>query len=279
VENAAWVAGPGLLGLVLLTGAPVAGGGLVATGCFAVALVCLGRTRTAVPGRSAGEGESLRDEALEGVRAITSDRRISAALALAIVDNFLYGYTVVALVLLGERTFGAGQEGIGWLNAALALGAFASMLVTPRLAVAGREPYVLVVTMSLFVTSVALAGLAPQLGVAVPFVFLAGMLTLIVEIVAVTLIQRLAPDAVTARVFGIYDTLAVGVIALGSALAGVLSEAIGVQASILVACLAALALTGACIPALRSSSRIAAGELDMLLTPELTPELAPEDDA
>ncbi len=210
VENAAWVAGPGLLGLVLLTGAPVAGGGLAATACFGVALLCLGRTRTAIPGRLPSAEESLADEILDGVRAVGADRRISAALCLAIVDNFLYGYLVVAIVLLGDRTFDGGDRGVGLLNAAFALGAVASMLVTPRLAGAGREPRVLVVTLSLFVAAAAGAALAPDLVVAVPLVLLAGMFTLIVEIVAVTLIQRLTPEAVTARVFGLYDTLAVG---------------------------------------------------------------------
>jgi MFS family permease len=254
VENAAWVAGPGLLGLVLLTGAPVSGGGLAATASFALALVCLGRTRTATPQRAADGDESFTEEVLEGARAIRADRRISAALALAIVDNFLYGYLVVALVLLGQRTFDAGERGVGWLNAAFAFGAFASMLVTPRLAGAGREPRVLVVSLSLFVAAAAGAALAPSLVVALPLVFLAGMLTLIAEIVAVTLIQRLTPESVTARVFGIYDTLAVGAIALGSALAGVLSDALGITGALVLACLVTLALTVVCIPPLQSAS-------------------------
>ncbi len=264
VENAAWVAGPGLLGLVLLTGAPVSGGGLSAIACFALALACLGRTRTAIPERAEVGDESFTQEVLEGARAIRADRRISAALALAIVDNFLYGYLVVALVLLGQRTFDAGERGVGWLNAAFALGAFASILVTPRLAGAGRETRVLVVSLSLFVASAAGAALAPNLVVAVPLVFLAGMLTLIAEIVAVTLIQRLTPGSVTARVFGIYDTLAVGAIALGSALAGGLSDAIGISEALVLACLVTLALTTVCIPPLQSATLRARTRMESL---------------
>jgi MFS family permease len=255
VENAAWVTGPGLLGLVLLTGAPVAGGGLAATACFGLALLCLGRTHTAMPERIAPANESLTDEFLDGVRAIRADRRIRAALALAVVDNFLYGYLVVAIVLLGSHTFDAGERGVGWLNTAFALGAIASMLVTPRLAGAGREPRVIVVTLTLFVAAAAGVAIAPDLVVALPLIFLAGMLTLIVEIVAVTLIQRLTHEAVTARVFGIYDTLAVAAIALGSALAGVLSEVLGVSGALGLACLITLVLTAALIPNLRSATQ------------------------
>jgi MFS family permease len=268
VENAAWVAGPGLLGLVLLTGAPVSGGGLAATACFALALVCLGRTRTAPPEREPHGQASFKDDVLEGSRAIGADRRISAAVALAIVDNFLYGYLIVAIVLLGERQFHAGDRGVGWLNTAFAIGAFASMLVTPRLAGAGREPRVLVVTLSLFVAAAAGAALAPTLEVAVPLVLLAGMLTVIAEIVAVTLIQRLTPGPVTARVFGIYDTLAVGAIALGSALAGVLSDAVGISGALGLACLMTLALTAICIPPLQSATQRAKVRLESLRAAE-----------
>jgi MFS family permease len=249
---------------VLLTGAPVSGGGLAATGCFALALICLGRTRTAIPERAAAGDESFTDEVLEGARAIGADRRISAALALAIVDNFLYGYLVVALVLLGQRTFDAGDRGVGWLNAAFAVGAFASMLVTPRLAGAGREPRVLVVSLSLFVACAAGAALAPGLVVAIPMVFLAGLLTLIAEIVAVTLIQRLTPESVTARVFGIYDTLAVGAIALGSALAGGLSDAMGITGALVLACLVTLVLTAVCIAPLQSATLRARTRMESL---------------
>ncbi|MCU0263418.1 MAG: MFS transporter [Candidatus Nanopelagicales bacterium] len=254
VENAAWVAGPGLLGLVLLTGAPVAGGGLAATACFGLALLCLGRTHTAMPERIAPVDESLTDEFLDGVRTIRADRRIRAALSLAVVDNFLYGYLVVAIVLLGSRTFDAGERGVGWLNSAFALGAIASMLVTPRLGGVGREPRVIVVTLTLFVAAAVGVAIAPDLVVALPLIFLAGMFTLIVEIVAVTLIQRLTHEAVTARVFGVYDTLAVAAIALGSALAGVLSEVVGVSGALGLACLITLVLTAALVPNLRSAT-------------------------
>lgn len=66
--------------------------------------------------------------------------------------------------------------------------------------------------------------------VAIVAVLLAGMFTVIAKIAAVTELQRLASDAAAARIFGLYDTLAVGVIAVMTAMAGWLSDVVGVSA-------------------------------------------------
>ena len=71
-------------------------------------------------------------------------------------------------------------------------------------------------------------------------VAVAGATTLIAEVIAVTLLQRSAPDELVARVFGVYDQLNVGAIAVGSLIAGPLAEALGAQLAIVVVALACL---------------------------------------
>ena len=66
-----------------------------------------------------------------------------------------------------------------------------------------------------------------ELRIAVPLVGLAGAATLVAEIAAVTLLQRDSDPAVLARVFGVYDQLNVGAIAVGSGLAGPLAQVLG----------------------------------------------------
>ena len=54
-------------------------------------------------------------------------------MTVAVIDNFLYGYLVVAMVLLAERVLG-GTGTVGWLNAGLSLGALGAMAVVNRMA-------------------------------------------------------------------------------------------------------------------------------------------------
>ena len=74
----------------------------------------------------------------------------------------------------------------------------------------------------------------------VALVAVAGATTLIAEVIAVTLLQRSAPDELVARVFGVYDQLSVGAIAVGSLIAGPLAEALGAQLAIVVVALGCL---------------------------------------
>lgn len=236
IENAAWVAGPGLLGLVLLTGAPIAGGGLASVLCFGLAAMCLGRVTTP---RVTASAEADKPRFLGGVREVRANPRVRVLLGLAIVDNALYGYLTVAVVLVGGNLLEQENEGIGWLQAAFAVGAFLSMALSANLRADHGVRRVL-----LFVGGFVLSGLAlvvsRSLPIAVLAVLFAGLFTVIAEVAAVTGIQRVVADETAARVFGLYDTLAVGAIGLGTVVAGWLSEMVGVRAGLLIACLVCL---------------------------------------
>lgn len=238
VENAAWVAGPGVLGVVLLTGAPVWGGCLAAVACFTAGRLCLGDTTTPPPLSRSGADPAtgrgrLRDEAAAAVLAVVGEPRVLAAFVIAMLDNFLYGYLVVALVLVGTDALGLAEAGLGVLTTAFAAGALASFAVNQRLADPGREAPVLTVGMVAFAAVTSGLALAGSVPVVTALLALAGLLTLVVEVVAVTLIQRTAAQEVAARVFGLYDTVAIALIALGSVLAGVLSETVGLAGGLL----------------------------------------------
>jgi hypothetical protein len=233
------VAGPGLLGLLLMLGAPVAGGGIASTVCFLAALVALGRLH--LP--AAAPELVARGKAISGaLLVVTRSRKIRMFMALATLDNALYGYFVVALVLVGDTVLTVGETGIGLLNAMFAAGAFMSMAIAPRLASARNFRW-LIVTLALFAGWGMVLAMAPTLSVAAMAVFFAGLFTVVAEIIAVTAIQRVTPNAVASRVFGLYDTLAIAAIAVCTGLAGVLSEALGVRTALFAAACVTAALT------------------------------------
>jgi predicted MFS family arabinose efflux permease len=253
VENAAWIAGPGAFGVVVLAGY----GPTIATASSAAlfAVAALLAARVSLPRPTGGPAAGgLLAELFTGLRVVASQARIRRPMTVAVIDNFLYGYLVVALVLLAERGLG-GPDAVGWLNAGLSGGALAAMAVVNRLASHRRPALVLFAVMAAFAVSAALIGLSGSLPSAVEFVTLAGAATLVAEVIAVTLLQRAAPDDVVARAFGVYDQLNVGAIAVGSLAAGPLADQLGADTAIVTVAVGCLAASSVATARMRGRQR------------------------
>lgn len=253
VENLTWIAGPGVFGALALLGlgAPVQAGVAAALLALAAALAAGGRTP-----------QPVREPADAGWRAWVAGLHLVARVALlrrgmglAVLDNFLYGYLVVAVVLLVHDSAG-GSEGVGRLTVALAVGAAAVLPVVGRAASGGRVEGTAHAALGAFVGCVLLLGLVGPGPVAVALVVLAGAATLAAEVAAVTLLQRSCAEAVLARLFGVYDQLNVGAIALGSALAAPLAAWLGAGwAMVAVAAACGVAQVGLSLLALSARGR------------------------
>jgi len=246
VVNLTWMAGPGVLGLALMLGGGPSAGTATAAALFVAAALLSGRVRSGRPA-PAGPSSGAWAQLLAGARAVTRSRAIHRPMGIAAVDNFLYGFLVVAVVLLADET-ASGRWMVGPVNAALSVGAVVAVLSANRLCRRLRPPTLLVLALGTFAGFVGGLAVSPWIGLSVALAGLAGATTLLAEVTAVTLVQRATPDVLTARVFGIYDQVNVGAIAAGSLLAGPLADAIGVvPAMVLVAggCLvAAVAVSG-----------------------------------
>jgi MFS family permease len=200
VENAAWIAGPGAMGLMLLVGGGPGPAALVATALFGQAAAIAWRVRLPMARGWGADSHAEADAMLAGVRLIIADRRVRVPTTMAVLDNFLYGYLVVAMLLLGDDVLAHATGAVGWLNAAFAAGAFAALALTNRIAAHPRPQRVLPALMVLFALSASALSLTDRLPVAAGLVLLAGASTLVAEVLSVTLLQRAAPSEVTARV-------------------------------------------------------------------------------
>lgn len=232
VENATWIAGPGVLGVILLAGNGPFLATVVATLLFVVAGLETMAVRLPRPARPDAPAGSLTDM-LDGLRVVVKRARVRRPMTVAVIDNFLYGYLVVAMVLLADQQLG-GANAVGWLNSALSAGALCAMAVVNRLAAHRKPAVALFIVMALFAGSVIAVGVLHWPPLIVAFVTIAGGATLIAEVIAVTMLQRAAPVELVARVFGVYDQLNVGAIALGSLLAGPLADRLGAGNAIIV---------------------------------------------
>ncbi|HEY5877734.1 MAG TPA: MFS transporter [Nakamurella sp.] len=225
VENVTWMAGPGVLGVLLLFGAGPSVGTATATALFLVAALLSAQVRLPRPPREPADVGAWR-ELRAGLHAVARVAAVRRPMSVAVIDNFLYGYVVVAMVLLADAVFG-GEQGIGLLNAALSVGGVLALLPLNTLAARFRPAAVLMAVMTAFAAATIALGLSGWVVLSVVLVGLAGATSLVAEVTAVTLLQRAAPEELTARVFGVYDQLNVGALAFGSLIAGPLADAMG----------------------------------------------------
>jgi MFS family permease len=168
-----------------------------------------------------------------GVAQVARRPDVRRPMLLAMLDNFVYGYLVAVLVLM---TVG-GRAAAGTLQAVLTGGAVVAALgvgaLTRRVGTRRLLTTALLVSGSA-VAALGIVGTGAPLAALVPWVALGGASGMVAEVTAVSLLQRSPDPAAVARVFGVYDQLNVGAIAVGSALAGVLGHAVGAQASLLI---------------------------------------------
>jgi MFS family permease len=258
VENVTWMAGPGVLGLILLSGQGPVLATVIAVVLFVVAGIASGRVRLPrPPGADAGPRAG---EIWDGLRLVAFEAPVRRPMTVAVIDNFLYGYLVVAMVLLAEQMLG-GDRAVGWLNAGLSAGALVAMLVINRLAGHRRPAPVLLVVMSMFCVCTGLIGLIGWVPGLVALVAICGASTLIAEVMSVTLLQRAAPEEQLARVFGVYDQLNVGAIGLGSLVAGPLAAQVGSDVAIVAVAVGALVLSVAAASRIHAPARHRADQL------------------
>jgi MFS family permease len=258
LENLVVVIGPAIGGLLLLTGRPVIGVAINAAS-FAAAAAIIARLRVRSRG-GAAEGSTVQELA-GGFKALAARPVAVAIILFAALDSAVYGASTVLYVPLSIR-LGTGADGYGYLLAASALGGVLGAGLANRLSGTGRLAPVIMGSICLqtlpFLITIAVH--SPALAAVLQAVSGVGMI--IVDVLALTSLQRDLPGTVLSRVLGIFDTLILGGILLASLATGILLAHTDVVVALVVvgAGIPAIALLG--LPALlradRTSAQVAA---------------------
>ncbi len=255
LENLVVVAGPGIGGLLLLTGRPVIGVAVNAAS-FGVAAALVARLR--VRSRGGGSaGESALAQLATGLKALAARPVAIAVILFAALDSAVYGASTVLYVPLSIR-LGTGANGYSYLLAGGALGGVLGAALANRLSSASRLAPVIMGSICLqalpFLATIPVR--TPVLAGALQVVSGVGMI--IVDVLAITSLQRDLPGDVLSRILGIFDTAILGGILLASLVAGVLLAHADVNVTLLAigAGIPALGLIG--LPALLKADRTAA---------------------
>jgi MFS family permease len=240
VEGVGLMIGPLVAAGILVVGTPTT---VFAAGTVACLVAAILVARLPVPKRTApvvDEGASPstahppeRDGLLAGVRTAASagdTRLVVGILALRMVTS---GAMDVLFVLLALEVLRTGDSGAAILNAALGIGTIVGGAATFSLV--GRQALapVLAVAALVWGGSLVVVGAVAPIWLAAPLIAIGGMGYAACDVVGRTILQRVTPDRMLARVLGALEGINLAGLALGSIVVTVVVGFAGVQVALI----------------------------------------------
>jgi MFS family permease len=243
VANLAVVAGPAIGALLLLIGTPVfAFAANALSFCWSALVVSRISSRSTPVDVTSGGSVGLVRQMMVGAQAIVTSPTATVLAAYSVVASFVYGVDTVLLVILSERRLGTGANGYGYLLAGLGVGGVLAAGLVKRISARPRLGTAIILAMAVYClpTLALLTVREPATAFAVEVVRGAG--TLVVDVLAMTALQRSLPQDKLGRVFGAFFTFVLTAISLGALVTPLVLNAAGLDAT--------LWLAGGLIPAL-----------------------------
>jgi MFS family permease len=233
IENLNVIAGPAV-GAVLLALTSAAGTFAVNAGTFAVAaaLVSILHVRSTPTDVTAGGELGLLGQLTVGVRAIAQHRVAVVLVAFGTVASFLWGIDTVLFPVLGDA-LDLGPNGFGYLLTGLGIGGVVAGTLVSRISKQPRLAATIAISMVVFSVPTALLAVVDDPVVAFAFQIIRGGAVLVVDVLAMTALQRMLPSDLISRVFGALLTLGIGAMVAGAAIAPVLLAYLGLEGTLL----------------------------------------------
>lgn len=233
VDSTSVILGPAIgAGLLLLGPASVAFAVNAAT--FAISVLLVSRmTARSVPTDVTEAGTGVVAQMLVGVRAIASSTSAAVLVGFSVLATFVYGVDTVLFVVLAEQRYGAASGGVGYFLTALGIGGILAAGLVNRLAALPRLGAIITVGMALYCLPTALLVVVDDLTVALALQVVRGAGTLVVDVLAITALQRSLPPHLISRVFGVFNTLVLAAVAVGALVAPAVLRATSLDTTLL----------------------------------------------
>jgi MFS family permease len=247
VESVGSFAGPALAGIVLAAASPGAAFAFTA-GTFAWSALLVARIGASPPParEERGERPRFRGEALAGFGTLAREPKLRLIVGLYSAQTGVAGAAGVLVVFAALDLLSLGDAGVGYLNSASGIGglvgAALALALVGRRRVAGDFGFGIV----LWGLPLLLIGVWPSQATALVMLAVLGLGNTLVDVSALTLMQRSVADEVLSRVFGVVESLLVGTIGLGAVLAPLLVHWLGIRSTLVV--------VGAFLPILAAAS-------------------------
>jgi MFS family permease len=178
---------------------------------------------------------SVVGEVLGGFHALVGERRPRLVVYLMGAHFVVEGAIDVLLIVLALRMLDIGSAGVGFLNAAFGVGGIVGAGVTMLLVARRRLAPPMFGGGAAWGGALVAIGLFPNRIAAPILVGVAGVGRPLIDVAGRTLLQRVVPDRVLSRVFGVLEGLYMAGLALGLAVIPALFALIGVRATFVAA--------------------------------------------
>ncbi|WP_426998037.1 MFS transporter [Pseudarthrobacter sp. N5] len=197
--------------------------------CYALAVAMIFRLQGTRTDRSAVAGRSLRADIREGMSWLWAHKPVRTLAILVTVFNIAFGAAFAVWVLYAKEQLKLDDVGFGLLLTASALGGVLGSVIFGRLE--RRFSYGTLLRIGLTLETFTHLGLVltdnPWVAGAVMFVF--GTHEVVWATVSTTVRQKAVPEHLLGRVTSVYMLGAVGAMAIGTILGGVIAQVWGIQ--------------------------------------------------
>ena len=234
IESLAVFVGPALAGVLLASTSTEVVFGVNAAMLAVTALTVLRIDSPKAKRPPELEASTIASEALAGFRTIGRHRLLRILVGLLTAQTLVAGALQVYIVVTAFELVGRGESGVGYLNAAMGVGALVGGIFALSLTGARRlsPPFALGVLG--WGVPLILLGIWPEFGLALVFLAIVGAGNSFMDVAGFTLVQRAVADDVLARVFGVIQLLWLLGLGVGALLAPPLVDAVGIEAALIV---------------------------------------------
>jgi MFS family permease len=225
IESVGFFAGPAIAGFLLAV-ADVASVFALNAATFLLSAILLTGVRAAAGAETAtvatddvepaAPTDGLLREVTEGYRTIGRDRHLRHLVVLYIAQCVVAGSSVVFLVAIAFELLHRGEAAVGWLEALTGIGGVIGGVLALVLAQRHRLALDFGIGVLLWSAPLLLVAAWPSIAAAAAAMVLIGVGNSLVDVNALTILQRLVPEAVMGRVYGALESAVIGGMAFGS---------------------------------------------------------------
>lgn len=233
LDSLSMLVGPLIAAVILQVGSPAMVFAVAALASAWSALLVFRLDYEVAGEQPAGRRPTVVADVREGIRELAARRDLALLIGLAGSQTFTRGCLNVLTVVLAIDLLDMGEAGVGVLSAAVGGGAVLGSLGASLLVGSRRLGAWFGTSIVLWGLPLVLLGAVPEQAMALAMLALIGVANAVLDVSGFSVIARLAPDDVLARVFGIFEALVALTVGLGSILTPLVIDAVGVRGALL----------------------------------------------